>query len=354
MSLEGQLCRPVCQPVCLPLNEVSAAIRKILTVDAAASAYGEISAWTAAGDFEVEITFSTTTGANQVLLGDDHTTNFYVNTAAATENSIKVWWLASSKVFNFSSDIDDGRLHVFKVVFSGGTLNAWLDGVAATENGSYTGLSNQSGALNLRLADANSLHDYFDGQILNVKLTDLETQSNSREYLLNSGSVYYELPAGVSIGSNDVDFSAGTPRPGWSFVNAITANWVGNGGDGYEYYENIATGLVAGQKYRRTITVSGYSGSGATVGFSAQGSGVNLVISGNGTVEDVVVADGAPFRVYGYNAVLSATVTVTVEAVPNAITFSNINTADWESFRRTYNPDAWTALDGSPVLEIAP
>jgi hypothetical protein len=35
-----------------------------------------------------------------------------------------------------------------------------------------------------------------------------------------------------------------------------------------------------------------------------------------------------------------------------ALVFTDVQASDWEIFKRTYNPDAWTALDGSPVLEI--
>ena len=140
--------------------------RYFVTLDPVLNSHYEMAApITFAGDFEIEVEFSTTNTANQILLGDSHSTSMYFNIGA----NIDVW--VSNVVHRFSLGSQtphDGKLHKVKYKLTGTSLEVFLDGTSL----GLIIITPYTGANNFIIGNSNSVNAYFDGIIANVKLTD--------------------------------------------------------------------------------------------------------------------------------------------------------------------------------------
>ena len=141
--------------------------RYFVTLDPVLNSYYEMAApITFAGDFEIEVEFSTTNTNNQILLGDSHTASIYFNIDIG---SINAHISGSQSAFTFGPQTPhDGKLHKVKYKLTGASLEVFLDG---TSLGSHT-FTPYTGANNFRIGNANSHNAYFDGIIANAKFTD--------------------------------------------------------------------------------------------------------------------------------------------------------------------------------------
>ena len=121
---------------------------------------------TFAGDFEIEVEFSTTNTSNQILIGDSHTASLFFNT---NNSAFDVWIANSNFKFPFTPQTPlDGKLHKVKYKLTGTSLEGFLDGVSL---GAQV-ITPYTGANNFIIGNSNSVNAYFDGIIANVKLTD--------------------------------------------------------------------------------------------------------------------------------------------------------------------------------------
>ena len=137
--------------------------RYFVTLDPVLNSYYEMAQpITFAGDFEIEVEFSTTSTQTQIILGD--TTNDFI---ALVSNSTKV----SFKINGVQSDttilnLSDGKLHVIKVVRVGSSITTFVDGIQnVTLTSAGTPIFKYIGVWD-------SLSFYFDGIIANAKFTD--------------------------------------------------------------------------------------------------------------------------------------------------------------------------------------
>ena len=141
--------------------------RYFVTLDPVLNSHYEMAApITFTGDFEIEVEFSTTNTANQILIGDNHNVNYYLNMDV---DSFNVLISGTQSTFFFSPQTPhDGKLHKIKYKLVGVSLELFLDGISL---GSQTVVP-YTGASNFIIGNSNSVNFYFDGIIANVKLTD--------------------------------------------------------------------------------------------------------------------------------------------------------------------------------------
>ena len=212
------------------------------------------------GDCRIKAIFATTNGENQIITGDSHLTNLYISTAAATANDINIYWLGSKKIFNFAADIDDSKIHELEMIFSGEELTAFIDGVASTDNGSYTGLSNQSSGINFLIGNSNSLSAEFEGQILSVKFTD---QSGAEDVITN-----YVFDSG----STTEQFARGSTTLKVTLTNFATTDW-----NRYTLQRNIThdSGVITEAWIGENVVVNGGFGADTDWTKSAERSSIS-------------------------------------------------------------------------------
>jgi len=117
-----------------------------------------------------------------------------------------------------------------------------------------------------------------------------------------------------ALGSEIADITSGTPvdASNWANVTSNSVDFTGLGASGVSYYNNLATGLVSGETYIISLTISNFSGS-SDLGVSSQG-GVptSLRFSNDGTETKVFTSDGSNIRIFG-------------RAGTNTATFSNFS-----------------------------
>ena len=141
--------------------------RYFITLDPVLQSHYEmIAPITFAGDFEIEVEFSTTNTSNQILIADSHSASYYFRTEGST--GFGVFVAGASFVFTSSININNGKLHKVKFKLVGNSLSCILDGSLL---GSQT-ITPYTGANNFIIGRSNSSALYFDGIIANAKFTD--------------------------------------------------------------------------------------------------------------------------------------------------------------------------------------
>ena len=151
------------------VSKLTAITRTFINLDPIANAYYEIAApITFAGDFEIEVEFSSTRlSTNMHLIG------------ALSENRYEILFSSSNNIILYDSSINvqiasvsglsylDGKLHKAKATRVGGLQSLFVDGV-------LLGSSNQT--INNPEVDVlgsrERAYNYFDGIIANAKFTD--------------------------------------------------------------------------------------------------------------------------------------------------------------------------------------
>ena len=141
--------------------------RYFVTLDPVLNSHYEVAApITFAGDFEIEIEFTITGTGNKIILGDSHTTSMFFNISSSAFN---VFIAGASQSFTFLPQAArDGKLHKVKYKLVGTSLEVFLDGISL---GSQT-FTPYTGANDFIIGSSNSINNYFDGIIANVKFTD--------------------------------------------------------------------------------------------------------------------------------------------------------------------------------------
>ena len=172
------------------------------TFDPVLNGYGVLdTAFTPAGDFEVEASVSTTSVGNQLSIFRG-TSNDFITVDISSTNTVRFWARVGgvTQTIISSAAINDGNLHNVKATYTGTTAELFVDGVSGgTATWALTGAQDIS-----MIGRTQGGSNYFDGIIANAKLTDLSTTSNSRIFPLalgpgssvenstiNSGSVTY-------------------------------------------------------------------------------------------------------------------------------------------------------------------
>jgi len=214
----------------------------------ASAHYSLASPWVAAGDFEIEFDVVTSAvGTRQGIMGGVADNTTYIKAEANEKLRIKG---PNSGDFTSIGSVRDGKLNKCKYIISGGTASLYINGsFDSSKVDDWSGFS----VATLGVFDFGIR--YFNGIISNVKLTDLDTPSNSLEYGLDeltantetsNGNVLtyeniatttdvrdtYTLTDGDWIGSElvvngdfatDSDWVTGT---GWSIAGGVASNAV--------------------------------------------------------------------------------------------------------------------------------
>jgi len=150
-------------------NSIVAPItRTFIDLDPIANAYYEMAApITFAGDFEVEVEFSTTEDSTfRVILGNDsdiQNAAIFVDQAAG----FKLRYRILGVIIYGNNSVNDGKLHKSTIKRTGTTLTAYLDGVLQGSETVGTGNVNFN-----RIGHYAENVYYFDGIIANAKFTD--------------------------------------------------------------------------------------------------------------------------------------------------------------------------------------
>lgn len=327
------------------------ATRNILTFTAASSQYGElVTPITFAGDFDYTVSLALSViGLNQ-LTGIHGGDRLYVGCLATTGK-----WLfgLGSTTYEHTTGAD-GKIHKLTTAKRGSDYLCYLDGgLVHTEVGAATrtvfdlvvGANNDNNGIH----DSGEVGSYCDDQILSVGLTDLATPANSRYYRMNSGSALYELAQGTALGATVVDsgFESWLEQGTWDVVGGI-ASAVAEGG----WLYSPSDVLEANRAYLVTFTVDSVTAGG--VRSRAQNGSTGITHTSVGTCFDVITTTAASIMMLDAEGFTGSSSNMIVQPLPaTAMLYKNFTASNWERFRRTFGPNAWTALDGSPVLEFA-
>ena len=137
-----------------------------IDLDPIANAYYEIAApITFAGDFEVEVEFSTTSTKNEnILLGKINDARGFLRLGDGTPSLN--FSQAGNAVYFGTNKFNDGKLHLLKLEVISGVINLFVDGVlqgtttpADISNTNFDAIGHKAG-------------QFFDGIIANAKITD--------------------------------------------------------------------------------------------------------------------------------------------------------------------------------------
>ena len=99
---------------------------------------------------------------NQVIMGRNHLTSYYVNTAGKS----LITWIGAKNSY-IGGGLDETAIHTLQLTCTGTTATAWVDGVKTVENFEANAQSTNSV---LRLFGGAATNVYFKGSILAVRL----------------------------------------------------------------------------------------------------------------------------------------------------------------------------------------
>jgi hypothetical protein len=146
--------------------------------------------------------------------------------------------------------VNDGKLRTYSLERTGTVVNLILDGVT------YFDATAAAGSFILDAIGRDSVGNYFDGVIANVKFTDLDTPS-TLTFALDETTANIELPAENVFGSEEIingDFSNGTTD--WQEPRGATTLSIESGnlrstsdGTGTFGVAQELTGLTIGQSF---------------------------------------------------------------------------------------------------------
>lgn len=210
------------------------------------------------GDFEIEIEFSKSTTTTKTLLGDNHSVSYYFDISSSF---ISVFASGSIHLYSHAGHTPfDGKLHKINYKLVGTNLTVSLDGTALDTKT----IVPYVGANNFRIGNSNSItNSLFEGNILSTKFTDNSGASPAviANYVFNSGSTFYQLPSGESLGDELVSAGQFIAQGGTnvSGVSDYAFTMAGDGISQNRAYTNLAT--VIGARYSIQITRGSVTGS---------------------------------------------------------------------------------------------
>ena len=141
------------------------------------------------GNYEITTEFSTSyTAGWQVILGRiDINLDFL---AVNIDGDVRIN-IGGNSITSSGISVNDGLMHNIRVIKSGTTVALYIDG-ALSASGIVGVTQFQSiGSYNTPQSF------YFNGKISYVNIKDLSSPDNSRNYIIDSQSIIYELPKGV-------------------------------------------------------------------------------------------------------------------------------------------------------------
>ncbi|MFL0806744.1 MAG: LamG domain-containing protein [Oceanobacter sp.] len=248
---------------------VQAVRRNFIRLKPAAQQYIKLGSFDFGDEYEIEVSWATTNTKNQVLLGDSHTSTYYLNIS----NSI-AWW-SNGNAYSFDPGavtIQDGLLHTLRVISTPTTIRMVLDGIELQRltSSSYTpypGVVN-----NVLLGSSNSNPTTFDGYISDLKIWaggDKESGDLINEWRLDDtledsiirSSTVVEGPEIVINGDFGGGMSDWAPLRGASLSSGNGQITIVNGDAGFGGTFQPIT-LEVGEKYIVSADYTHVNGSG--------------------------------------------------------------------------------------------
>jgi hypothetical protein len=314
--------------------------RYFFPFNAVINSYGQLAAaFTPAGNFKVEIYFSSTTSSgNYTLFESDADTQllFWIRDGklqAYVGNGSS--WVVSA--FNGVATVTDGKWRKAGLSKVGSLYTIFLDNVAESTVTNATAVTPSVALVSRRWSGGN----YFNGVLANPKLTDLDTPANSLEFKLNKATGEYELPVNNVMGSDKVvngNFSQGTT--GWTVRNAgaqnlisvvdSQLNFVGDGSAAFALAGSEPMALPVGEVFLITADIIAFSG--AMRMLLVSGNAVKLITS-TGKFEWLYTSTNGESNPIGPSFSNDANASVIidnikVQSVTNALLYNNIPQAD--------------------------
>jgi hypothetical protein len=306
-----------------------------------------------AGDFEVEIDFSTTlTSGNPRLLSTANSgvngIDLYLTASTGTlQAQIKISGV-DTYLGTAETGLNAGKLHKAKLRRANNDFYLSVDdGAEVTTNRAVT-------ATDFKYIGSSNGGNYFGGVIANVKLTDLDTPANSLNFRLDRPTGNYELPVNNVTGSElltNPDFSDGTT--GYSVtggtISASSGELTVNATGTAFAYQSFPT--IVGKLYKAHGTIVSNTGGGFR-GIRKSDNATNssnLVDIVNNTIATKTVfftATSTTTYIVVQQNNSGDTVTVSnlgVKQVTNALVYNNIAEAD--QFQAQLTGLDWVATD---------
>lgn len=243
------------------LNSVYKLIQRYFTqLDLVANAYYELaSPITLTGDFDIGIKLLTTDDTNQVILGDSHTDNLYMNMGSG---SITLWLNGQHRAFNaVSKNLTDGKQHDILFQMRANTLECIIDSESL---GTLNVTNPVITSANLRIGASNSVLIYFDGILSDLIITDKSgAEDVTTTFALDKppASALYEYGDELVVNGNfdvNVDGWTGIRNGTHEFDNGRVK--IVNGSNGYHGVYRTLT-LEIGKHYEVSTDYSHVDGS---------------------------------------------------------------------------------------------
>jgi len=151
--------------------------------------------WTAAGNFEVEFDFATTSVAQEYIA--EGSGGGFIR---ITSGQIVMRPITGAPFLSIEVKVNDGALNTLKLV-------AGVSGASVYINGVFIKSDLQDWTtFDLSYLGRRAAGSYFKGNISNVKLTDVDTPSNTLKFVLNELTKMYELHANNVFGPELWDY----------------------------------------------------------------------------------------------------------------------------------------------------
>ncbi len=281
---------------------------------------------TFAGDFEIEIEFSTAyTGGNTCLIASSTDNDrLYIDTSG-TRFAFKV---GDSIVFwTPSVNISDGENHIIKIAANvNSNIIDWnLDN--GTDTLQTTGFVYSTPIYSTIAARGDNLGIKFQGVIHSVNLTDLDTPSNSISWNIDSGPETGTIYQDSEEYGTDSDIMRaddwGTPPAGVT-VDGRTATFDGTQVDWANVKANndeYKTGEYA-INYRIFNLTQG--------GIKVEAGTTTTYHTSNGVFTTFEVSNNRPFKVQANdNSTIGSVEIISIKPVPQGLIMQNVSTEDW-------------------------
>jgi len=249
-----------------PIKGLSLAISRYFhRLKPAASQYYTLGEVSIPSEWKSKITFSSGDESNQVLWGDSHTTNLYVNYSST---GLTVWISGQYHSYSFGSmNPHDGALHELSISTVGGVVKAYLDSIELVKTNSRS-LTPFVGVAQLKVGTSNSAAIRYDGYISDFEMLDSLGDVIVKYSFDSSLESPYQFSDDVVLGENVVGNGAfSSDLSDWVVVNSggNIAEWTDRGV--HVVSDGTAVGvrqeaLTPGRDYLVKFTVDVVSGNG--------------------------------------------------------------------------------------------
>jgi len=159
--------------------------RNFIRFRSVAQQYIKLGSFDLGDSYEIEISWATTNTKNQVLLGDSHTSTYYLNISSSI-----AWW-SNGNAYSFSpgsEKIQDGRVKTLRVISALNSIRMILNGIELQRLNSAAYTPYQGSVDNILFGSSNSNPATFDGYLPGLRIWtggDRDSGTLTDEWLLD-------------------------------------------------------------------------------------------------------------------------------------------------------------------------